>query len=56
MWLLLDSRFLYEAEFKKSNEVGELLDKQQPENVIFGEKDYLIKQYLKKYGSLTYST
>jgi DNA helicase-2/ATP-dependent DNA helicase PcrA len=40
------SRFLYETDFKKSNEVGALLDNCQTENIKFGEKDYLIKKYL----------
>jgi DNA helicase-2/ATP-dependent DNA helicase PcrA len=44
------SRFLYEADFKKSNEVGILLDNHQAENVKFGEKDYLIKKYLSLIG------
>jgi len=41
------SRFLYESEFKKSNEVGTLLDNNQAEKVKFSAKDYLIKKYLK---------
>jgi len=38
----VDIRFLYEAEFKKANEVG-TLDNNQPEKVKFSEKYYLIK-------------
>jgi hypothetical protein len=41
------SRFLYEAEFKKSNEVGTLLDNDQAGDVKPGEKDYIIKNYLR---------
>jgi DNA helicase-2/ATP-dependent DNA helicase PcrA len=41
------SRFLYESDFKKSNEVGTLLDNDQAGDVNPGEKDYTIKNYLR---------
>jgi DNA helicase-2/ATP-dependent DNA helicase PcrA len=53
---IIASRFLYEADIKKSNEIGMLLDNRQVRDVKVGEKDYLIKNYLSSLRKISLSS